>query len=229
MASWSTSKRAADSMSPPASLAGPSSGLGGVARDFVSTIGDALNPFSTDPAAEELGLNETAWNPSETSAQPMFSPEEQSALGGGWHQMASSNVDEIRYLMAERILEVIFHNNYHYSYFNVPASVYLDFLKTDSPGRFVWRVLRADGYEYARIGSGVIPVFPTGNVTRTANVMRPLLPEEREGNREKLATLPAGGSVKMTPVRLKQANWRAENVKATPAQVRARNKARLGK
>lgn len=158
-----------------------------------------------------------------------LSPEETAVLNREWHQMASSNVDEVRYIADEELLEVAFLNGYYYQYYNVPPKVFLAFLQTNSPGRFVWNVLRADGYEYARIGSGALPVYETGNVRQTANVTRRLLPEERAATRESLARVPAGTVVRGPRVPLRQANWRRENVRATAQQQRARNRERRGR
>lgn len=102
-----------------------------------------------------------------------WGPNEDVALKGEWVQMSSTNVDEIRYLAAEKIIEVKFLNNYYYQYYDVPVQVFLDFLATDSPGRFVWNRLRY-WHDYARIGAGAIPEEPTGNRTRKARVVRRL-------------------------------------------------------
>jgi hypothetical protein len=142
-----------------------------------------------------------------TDTQPLLTPNEQIAVGGDWVQMASSNVDEIRYLAADAILEVIFLNGYHYQYYRVPPQVFLDFLQTDSPGRFVWNVLRADGYEYARLGAGAFPVYRTGNVRPTANVVRRLLPEEQRAHQQALERMRPGEAAFLPRTKLEQMRY----------------------
>lgn len=158
---------------------------------------------------------------------PSATDQEQLAVGGDWHKMASSNVDEMRYLAPDRTLEVVFLNGYHYQYYDVPPQVYFDFITTSSPGRYVWNVLRADGYDYARVGAGVLPTFRTGNVRRTANVVRRPLPEERAALAGELSRLQPGQSIRKPKIPLRQARW--SNVRASLKEVRARNKARAGR
>lgn len=121
--------------------------------------------------------------------------DEGAEVTGDWVQLTSSNVREIRYLAASRTLEVIFHNQYYYQYYDVEPEVFRQFVAASSPGAFVWNTLRADGYDYARIGTGF---FPTQRVPsrRRFNVVRRLLPEERRQAQQLMDPLEPGRTVK---------------------------------
>jgi hypothetical protein len=90
-------------------------------------------------------------------------------LEARWTVLASSNVNEIRYLWQDKILEVEFLSGALYQYFQVPVEVFLEFLRAGSPGRFVWNYLR-DVYEYARMDMGTAK--KTQPYPRNANVIR---------------------------------------------------------
>jgi hypothetical protein len=187
-------------------------------------------------------LKDTSGQDTPTKTQPL-SEEDQVLVRQDWHMMSSSNVDEIRFIPDEidyrqpGTLEVRFLNNTYYSYHLIPPHVFLAMLVTDSPGRYVWNVLRAGadggyaspGYDYVRIGSGAIPIMPTGNVRRTANVVRRLLPEEERAHRATIEQLRPGEAARVRRVPLDQANWRRENIRATPAQVREWRRSRKGR
>lgn len=145
------------------------------------------------------------------------------SLAEQWHKMASSNVDEIRYVPDARTLQVLFLNSYAYEYYNVPANVFTDFLRTDSPGRYVWNVLRADGYPYRRVGTGEIPINPTGNRRPVANVVRRLLPEEVERNRDVLNRIAPGQTAEKLRTPLREQSHR--NVRGAGTE-RAREQSR---
>ena len=55
----------------------------------------------------------------------------------------SSNLKSIGYDGVNRILEVKFHDNRVYQYFNVPPSLHLGLLHADSHGTFFARKIRA--------------------------------------------------------------------------------------
>ncbi len=93
---------------------------------------------------------ETTWNEGQQQPAEGLSPNQRTALTGEWVQMSSSNVDKIRYLVENKTLEVIFLDGAGYQYYDVPIDVFLDFLTTDSPGRFVWNRLRY-WYDYAKV------------------------------------------------------------------------------
>jgi hypothetical protein len=75
---------------------------------------------------------------------------EQWAMNGSWLRVASSNVAEIRYLMAEEILEVEFQDNRYYQYEPVPMELAIRMAESDSPGRFIWNHFR-DLIPYVRM------------------------------------------------------------------------------
>lgn len=61
---------------------------------------------------------------------------------GSWLYTASSDVEAIRYIIEDQLLEVEFKTGSYYQYFDVPPEVAKRFYNTDSPGRFVWSHLR---------------------------------------------------------------------------------------
>jgi hypothetical protein len=95
------------------------------------------------------------------------------ALSGEWLHLASSNVDAIRYDWDHRVLDVAFLSGAIYQYFEIPPDVAEAFSRTSSPGRWVWRVLRARAYDYVRL-----TFAPTKQGRPTPTVIRPALPSE---------------------------------------------------
>lgn len=77
-------------------------------------------------------------------------PNEDWLLSGTWLHLASSNVEAIRYLYDEQLLEVEFKGPAYYQYFAVPPETASDMTTTDSPGRFVWNRLR-DRFPYVKL------------------------------------------------------------------------------
>jgi hypothetical protein len=62
--------------------------------------------------------------------------------------LKSSNVKWIDYIKDLEVLVVRFKNSSgYYLYYDVPESVYINFQRTDSPGRFVHQYLRGHNYE----------------------------------------------------------------------------------
>lgn len=149
---------------------GPGDRSAGEFRDTFRTATDSPASLTDTPPNLWSGT-------SDTPPHGLWGPNEDVALRGDWVTMASSNVDEIRYLASEQTLEVKFLNNYFYQYYNVPAQTFLDFLATDSPGRFVWNRLRY-WFEYARIGAGAIEPRRTAGGNRNARVIRRLPSED---------------------------------------------------
>ena len=100
----------------------------------------------------------------ETKSEPQTSPAAGGSGGGGgrrtiddeqWYDLISSNVDRIRYHMPTQELQVVFKKKGDcYQYENVEPSIFQAFLRTHSPGQFVWYVLRQYGYSYRKIGGG---------------------------------------------------------------------------
>jgi len=71
----------------------------------------------------------------------MTDPIEEWILDRSWRFVTSSNVEAIRYLYDEQILEVEFQYNRYYQYYNVPVDVAKAMYMTNSPGVFVNDVL----------------------------------------------------------------------------------------
>lgn len=67
----------------------------------------------------------------------------------------SSNIISIGYNYLDRILYVKFHSNAVYAYFDVPTSVFNDFMKTASPGRF--RNQFVNSFTYIRCEKSNVP------------------------------------------------------------------------
>lgn len=102
---------------------------------------------------------------------------------GTWLHTASSNVEAIRYLYDDKILEVEFKNGSYYQYYNVPPETARGMYSTDSPGRFVWRQLR-DVFDYAKITSVSMPkrrgstvVRPRNDIKNTTGMVEGIVPD----------------------------------------------------
>jgi hypothetical protein len=102
---------------------------------------------------------------------------------GTWLHTASSNVEAIRYLYDDKILEVEFKNGSYYQYFDVPPDVARGMYLTDSPGRFVWRQLR-DVFNYGKITSVSMPkrrgstvVRPRNDIKNTTGIQSGIVPD----------------------------------------------------
>lgn len=155
--------------------------------------------------------------------------EEEARRSAEWHTLASSNVGETRYLAKDRQLEIRFLSNYYYTYDDVPPDIFRNFIFAESPGRYVWNVIRANGYAYHRIGAGVIPSYrmPSGwkpwregthGRTQKDKVARVPLPEEVAAHGKVLTphglvvplaeSLLGGESAKVPDVKLKLRRWK---------------------
>ena len=110
-------------------------------EDWIPTISEETIPFVSEETIPFI---------SEAEAD---TDEQLAAVAGNWVYVASSNVEKIRYLFADKTLGVGFLNGAEYEYYDVPVQIFLDFWRTDSPGRFVWNRLR-DRYDYARVTPG---------------------------------------------------------------------------
>ena len=156
---------------------------------------------------------EPAWTP--------FTPEQKAALTAQWVKLRSTNVDQIRYFADTKILEVLFLQHgpnapeYRYNYYDVPYQVFLDFCAAESPGRFVWNTIRANGYRYARIGEGFeqltdVPEFVSESIGQRAlqNEVRALLPEEIEQHQSVLDWLKPGEFAKVNEAKVKEHRYR---------------------
>lgn len=208
-----------------------------IAGNIQRWIDRITNPSSEPPAAGDFGRPPPK---PPSSSWPWGGEEDEDPAGGDadeeeakafreWHVLSSSNVGETRYLAEEKILEIRFLSNYYYQYFEVPAEIFRDFIVASSPGRFVWNVIRANGYDYDRIGAGVIPSYkqPSGwkpwrkgthGRTQKDRVARIPLPEEVEGHGKVLdpssgmmipvaQSIFSGESVKVPHVKLKLKRW----------------------
>ncbi len=64
--------------------------------------------------------------------------------------VASSNIVSVGYEPSVETLEIEFANGAVYQYYNVPASIYEEFLTATSKGRFVFSQIK-DRFPYARV------------------------------------------------------------------------------
>lgn len=97
-------------------------------------------------------------------------------FGGYWLTVASSNVDEIRYLYDARILEVKYLWGGVYQYYQVDEQTARQCYDTDSPGRFVWRTFRASESRFPYV---FLPGVSEKKTSYAPNVIRPLTEAER--------------------------------------------------
>lgn len=154
---------------------------------------DTSTPFPDISLEQEEGLRDTLGGEGGSDFLP---PNVRSLLEGDWIQMASSNVEAMRFILpdnvrqdvrsmsqagwreieaylslaGEGVLEVEFKNGSFYQYFEVPYSVAERFMMTSSPGRYVWNFLR-DIYPYVRL-TGPSTVKATTPYPREATVVR---------------------------------------------------------
>ncbi len=64
--------------------------------------------------------------------------------------VSSNNVASIGYDPSNSTLEVEFLNGNLYEYYNIPESVYQDFLDAPSKGTFLNQVIKRGGYSYSK-------------------------------------------------------------------------------
>ncbi len=79
---------------------------------------------------------------------------EAALIAGQEIHLGSTNVGAIWYAWEPRRLFVRFLDGSVYSYESVPLDVAVGMVETDSPGRYVWNVLRANNYAYRRLAAG---------------------------------------------------------------------------
>lgn len=63
----------------------------------------------------------------------------------------SSNLQSIGYDTDEETLEIEFKNKSVYQYYNVPLSLYLDLIDSESKGGFLSKKIKNAGYRYRKI------------------------------------------------------------------------------
>lgn len=64
--------------------------------------------------------------------------------------VSSSNIAEVGYEVATMTLEVAFHDGSVYQYFDVPETLYQEFIRADSKGKFLHANIK-NNYRYAKI------------------------------------------------------------------------------
>ncbi len=79
---------------------------------------------------------------------------EEVAIAGQPVYVGSTNVSNVWWNWKAKRLFVRFLDGSLYSYEDVPLPVATGMIQSDSPGRYVWNVLRADGYDYHRLSKG---------------------------------------------------------------------------
>lgn len=79
---------------------------------------------------------------------------EQALIAGEPIAVGSSNVDEFWWSWQNRRLFVRFLDGSLYAYEGVPLPIAVGMIETDSHGRYVWNVLRANGYPYRKLDGG---------------------------------------------------------------------------
>lgn len=79
--------------------------------------------------------------------------------GGGWLNLASTNVRAVSYHYDSHTMDVEFDARRqnemprHYTYLAVPVQFFVDFVDAGSPGGFVWdQIRRPDAFDFTRYG-----------------------------------------------------------------------------
>lgn len=119
-----------------------------------------------------------------------------------WTKLNSSNVDRIRYGTADKVLQVVFKNGALYAYYDVEPAVFLQFLRTHSPGQFVWYVLRAYRYRYRKLGEGFVvsPPRPERFDGMPFAVPQEIQNVQREAGRAEVDDVPVARGVRQPPL-----------------------------
>jgi hypothetical protein len=86
--------------------------------------------------------------------------------GGVWHA-GSTNVSSMSWDYKTKTMTVEFLTGAVYEYYNVSLDVAVGMIETDSPGRYVWNVLR-DRYAYKKVQDATGPRRPP-QVVRLVN------------------------------------------------------------
>jgi hypothetical protein len=63
----------------------------------------------------------------------------------------SSSIAAVGYLPARRLMEIEFRNGGVYEYQGVPDTLYREFLRADSHGRFFTQHIRPGGFPYRKV------------------------------------------------------------------------------
>jgi hypothetical protein len=71
-----------------------------------------------------------------------LTPDEQLAFSGEWLYLSSTNVHGIKYNWNDKTMDVEYQFGRFYTYFDVPPEFFIEFVKADSPGSFVWEEIR---------------------------------------------------------------------------------------
>jgi hypothetical protein len=93
---------------------------------------------------------------------------EQVMISGEPVYVGSTNVSSFWWNWQAQRLFVEFLDGSLYAYEGVPLAVAVGMIETDSHGRYVWNVLRANGYAYRRLAKG-----GTKGQARVIRLMRP--------------------------------------------------------
>lgn len=111
-----------------------------------------LNPFNffKPKKQDEIDITLPAGG-----VQELATPEDRVIYAGEHFTAASSNVEEFWYSYDDKELFITFKNGATYQYIGVPPDVVRDFMKTGSPGRFQWSIIRS--YPYNKLSDFTIP------------------------------------------------------------------------
>lgn len=89
-----------------------------------------------------------------------MTPNEQIVSTGEPVYLGSTNVKQVWWFAEAERLFVEFLDGSLYSYEGVPLAIAVGMVETDSPGRYVWNVLRPNGYAYRRLVKGSAKAKP---------------------------------------------------------------------
>ncbi len=116
--------------------------------------------MATMPPAPTGSNAETAPDPTVPVGSPFpdrsLSHSEQVLVAGEPVHLGSSNVGSVWYNWQAARLFVKFLDGSLYCYESVPLGVAAGMIETDSPGRYVWTVLRGGGYAYRLLEKGTV-------------------------------------------------------------------------
>lgn len=138
------------------------------ARDFLRELFGIDAPDAAERGEDYYTAHEVRRRPADLPYNPI--PPQPGAFGQfpemEWVQADSSNVDRAAYNEETSQMFVQFLSGAIYRYEGVPASIWAEYLASNSKGMFVWYVLRNNGldnrfaYENIRTGTRVIQSGP---------------------------------------------------------------------